>query len=126
MKGREQRRTERIQARFLVEFGPTEPCFPGEVRDVSLHGLFVQTRRQSTVGSLIRLRLYVPDGDTPFDCYAWVRFCDIKRSGGMGLELFAMSYAESTRWGTYYYRCVAAGRKQARAQAAQAHAAVAA
>jgi len=117
--GREQRRTERIDVRFMAEFGLGQIQFPCECRDVSLHGLFIETRRAAPVGSLVRLRLYVPDGAEPFECYGWVRFCDVVKAGGMGIELFAMSYAETTRWGAYYYRCVAAQRQRNAGAAAQ-------
>lgn len=109
---RDSRRSERIRAKFIAEWITAQGDVPGEVVNVSLHGLFFETRRTSQTGQLIRLRLYVPDGRQPIECFAWVRFCDAVRAGGMGIELFAMSHEERERWNAYYHACLAASRKE--------------
>ena len=98
----ERRRSTRIPARFLVEWDAGEFFAPAEAADVSPHGLAIETQRAGQIAQLIRVRLYLPDGDEPLECYAWIRW---QARGVMGLQLFAMSDTERNRWTAYYLAC---------------------
>jgi PilZ domain-containing protein len=106
----ERRRSTRIEARFLVEWDSGEFFAPAEAADVSPHGLCIETTRTGQVAQLVRVRLYLPDGQEPLECYAWIRW---QREGQMGLQLFAMSEAERNRWTGFYLDCYRQSHRQA-------------
>src|ERR1043166_5475388 len=106
----ERRRSTRIGARFLVEWDAGDFFAPAEASDISPHGLAIDTTRPGQVSQLIRVRLYLPDGDAPLECYSWIRW---QKGGAMGLQLFAMSDAERTRWTAYYLDCYRREHRQA-------------
>jgi hypothetical protein len=109
----ERRRSTRIAARFLVEWDAGEFFAPAEAADVSPHGLFIETTRKAQLAQLVRVRLYVPDGGAPMECYAWIRWSKDGEGSGMGLQLFAMSDTERMRWSNFYMQCYRMSRLQA-------------
>ena len=110
---KERRRSTRIEARFLVEWDAGEFLAPAEAADVSPHGLFIETPRAVAIGQLVRVRLHVPDGGAPIECYSWIRWRRDAGAVGMGLQLFAMSEQERERWTAYYMHCYWRAQRQA-------------
>lgn len=100
------RRSSRVPSEFLIEWVRDRGAYdvPGEVTDIALHGLFVRIGRLAGVGQLVRLRLHIPDGERPMECFAWVRYCDIVKTGGWGIELFALPQKDRDRWSIYFHK----------------------
>jgi hypothetical protein len=126
MRGRDRRRSNRIELNFIVEWGPAQPTTPGEVADISIHGLFIRSARVVPIGHLVKLRMHLPDDAAkPFECFAWVRFSGVTTRGtkGMGLELFALSTNDRARWTMNYHHQLAASRRPAEPSATSVQAA---
>ncbi len=67
-------------------------------RNISPHGLFVQTSLPLPVGEQIRIRLSLPDGDAPFALDGVVVWTSDRRSSenpGMGVEF--LDFDDDTR-----------------------------
>jgi uncharacterized protein (TIGR02266 family) len=94
----EQRREPRIVAEFKVDYRAMGRFITDYSRNISPHGLFVQTSLPLAVGEQLRIRLTLPDGEAPFALDGVVKWVAERRKGqvpGMGVEF--LDFDDATR-----------------------------
>jgi hypothetical protein len=70
--------------------------------DFNLHGLFLQTDESTVPGSLLQLRVTLPEGT--IDMFVTARFVGRTVSGhGIGVEIFIISDEDRELWTRHYH-----------------------
>ena len=90
----ELRRYQRAPIDVPVEFvvKGSEERFPGQAKDVSLGGMFVETAQPAAFGAEVVIHVTLPGQRAPFAMPAVVRWA---RSGGMGVQFGLMGARET-------------------------------
>jgi len=92
----EKRVSTRVPIRVLVEYEAVEDFLADYTSNVSLGGMFIQTREPLDIGTRFRLRFRLPDRAKPVETYGTVRWVIPQGSGpgvvpGMGIQFDALT-----------------------------------
>ena len=108
------RRSERIHVDIPVVWTRAGRAVPCMARDLNMHGLFLCTDEIVEPGSLMHLRVALPD--RTIDLFATARFVGRTLAGnGIGVEIFIIDDASRAFWMSYYQSLLAADAKAAAA-----------
>ncbi len=95
------RRSERVPTNLAVRWVRRDSTDELSAVDINMHGLFVLTAEQLAIGSLLQLKVELPEGAVTM--FATVRFVGQTASGtGAGLEIFLMEQRERAQWRAHY------------------------
>lgn len=82
----------------------------GEVRRCNVHGMFIVTEHDASVGYLMDLTIETPWG--PISCTAVPKFVGETPQGrGIGVELHVMASGDREMWNAYYRRVSGRGMR---------------
>jgi len=95
------RRTERVAVELPVTWrrgGHEVQC---TALDVNAHGMFISTDEIVEHGALMRISVFLPDGE--LDLFVTARYVGrTMRGQGIGCELFLVDDEGRNRWSAYY------------------------
>lgn len=104
--GARMRRSERISVDIPVVWTRAGRCVPCVARDLNMHGLFLFTDEIVEPGSLMHLRVALPE--RTIDLFATARFVGRTLSGnGIGVEIFIIDDASRSHWIAHYQALMA-------------------
>lgn len=85
----DQRRTVRVPKLLEVEYSADCPPIRARIQDLSETGLFLETHHALAIGTEIRVRFELPDGN-PRPVVASARVRNIDPMAGLGIEFVGM------------------------------------
>jgi hypothetical protein len=95
------RRTERLPVELTVTWNRAGRDYPCSAADVNAHGLFVRTDHIVEPGSLMHLRVQLPD--RVLEMFVTARFIGKTMSGhGIGVEIFLIDEVSQCHWLAFY------------------------
>ena len=118
--GKERRRSPRLDTQLRVRIPRAPHAVEGKTRDVSRHGVFVQSIRDLPERQLIQVELTIPDEPLPVPMMAMVTRVvagDVDAEGGFALDFYALEKGSMAAWERYVDRLeqergVAPGRRR--------------